>query len=104
MARIGRIGRTGAAWSGPARPAAAATGSVASTDAIPPVRALVVLDGGRPEPRAAIFPPDRFGTGGAAAGFVTHLLTASDPTLRPSRLERTRAAAARYAEAARRLA
>jgi hypothetical protein len=32
------------------------------------------------------------------------LLTAGDPTLLPSRLERTRMAAARYAEAARRLA
>lgn len=104
MARIGTIGRTGAAWSGTAHAATAVGGSVASTDAIPPVRALVVLDGGRQEPRATIIPPDRSGAAGARAGFVTQLLIASDPTLRPSRSERSRSAAARYAEAARRLA
>ncbi|MGT2480943.1 hypothetical protein ACU4GR_23825 [Methylobacterium oryzae CBMB20] len=38
------------------------------------------------------------------AGFIAHLLTADDPTLLPSRLERTRMAAACYAQAARRLA
>ncbi|WP_244537230.1 hypothetical protein [Methylobacterium pseudosasicola] len=47
---------------------------------------------------------DRFDGGRACSGFVAHLLVATDPTLRPSRLERTRAAAARYAETARRLA
>ncbi|WP_279598221.1 hypothetical protein [Methylobacterium sp. J-026] len=42
--------------------------------------------------------------GRARAGFVAQLLTADDPTLLPSRQERTQMAAARYAEAARRLA
>ncbi|MCJ2123571.1 hypothetical protein [Methylobacterium sp. J-077] len=104
MARIGTVGRTGATWSRPARSAGAAAGPVGSTEAIPPVRALVVLDGGRREARASIVATDRFEGGRASAGFVTHLLVATDPTLRPSRLERTKAAAARYAETARRLA
>ncbi|MCJ2096007.1 hypothetical protein MKK67_26440 [Methylobacterium sp. J-072] len=104
MARIGTVGRTGATWSRPARPAGAAAGPVGSVEEIPPVRALVVLDGGRREARATIVSVDRFDGGRACSGFVAHLLVATDPTLRPSRLERTRAAAARYAETARRLA
>ncbi|MDP4002139.1 hypothetical protein [Methylobacterium sp. NEAU K] len=47
---------------------------------------------------------DRFGTGRPSACFVAQLLIAQDPTLRPSRQERTRIAAALYAETARRLA
>ena len=104
MARIGTVGRTGATWTRPARQAGAVTGQVGSVEEIPPVRALVVLDGGRRETRATIVATDRFDGDRASAGFVAHLLVATDPTLRPSRLERTRAAAARYAETARRLA
>jgi hypothetical protein len=69
--------------------------------ASPAGSALVVIDGGRPEA------PDRAArpaAGASRAGFITHLLAAGDPTLLPSRLERTRMAAARYAETARRLA
>ncbi|MCK2053882.1 MULTISPECIES: hypothetical protein [unclassified Methylobacterium] len=36
------------------------------------------------------------------AGFLAQLIVSTEPTLRPSRIERTRSAAARYAEAARR--
>ena len=36
------------------------------------------------------------------AGFLAHLIVSTEPTLRPSRIELTRSAAARYAEAARR--
>ena len=36
------------------------------------------------------------------AGFLAQLIVSVEPTLRPSRGERTRAAAARYAETARR--
>ncbi|CAM3375600.1 MULTISPECIES: hypothetical protein [Methylobacterium] len=104
MARIGTVGRTGATWSRPAQSVGAAAGAVAATDAVSPARALVVVDGGRREARVTILMPDRFGSGGACAGFVAQLLIATDPTLRPSRLERTKAAAARYAETARRLA
>jgi len=104
MARIGTVGRTGASWSRTTRQAGAAAGPVGSVEEIPPVRALVVLDGGRREAHASIVATDRFEGGRASAGFVAQLLIASDPTLRPSRLERTRAAAARYAETARRLA
>jgi len=103
MARIGTVGRAGANWtSRPAQSAGAAAG--ATTDSVSPARALVVVDGGRREARATILMPDRFGSGSACSGFVAQLLIASDPTLRPSRLERTKAAAARYAETARRLA
>ena len=102
MARIGTLGRTGATWSRPAR--VAGSGPVASADAIPPVRALVVLDGGRQENRAPILPLDGSGDGRPSAGFVAQLLIANDPTLRPSRPERTRTATSRYAEMARRMA
>jgi len=36
------------------------------------------------------------------SGFLAQLIVSTEPTLRPSRIERTRSAAARYAEAARR--
>ncbi|MGU3362056.1 hypothetical protein ACLBWX_17160 [Methylobacterium sp. M6A4_1b] len=36
------------------------------------------------------------------SGFLAQLIVCTEPTLRPSRIERTRSAAARYAEAARR--
>ena len=35
------------------------------------------------------------------AGFLAQLIVSADPTLRPSRLDRTQEAAARYAETAR---
>jgi hypothetical protein len=38
------------------------------------------------------------------AGFLIQLLVSADPALRPARLDRTRDAAATYAEAARRIA
>ncbi len=69
-----------------------------------PSRALVALDGGRAEaPRAEPAPTSR-GSGRPLAGFLAQMIVEADPTLRPSRLERTRAAAALYAEAGRRTA
>ena len=86
MARIGTVGRTGASWSRPARSAGAAGGPAASTDETPPVRALVVLDGGRRETWTTVAAQDPIGAGRPSAGFVAQLLIASDPTLRPSPL------------------
>ena len=96
MSRIGSVGRVGAVQVGQPRVA------VARTDAaVPTVQALVVLDGGRrDEPR----PAWHAGAARPCAGFVTQLLVAAETGLRPSRLERTRTAAAHYAETARRLA
>ena len=104
MARIGTVGRTGKTTGRPAQSVRAGTVPVASTDEIPPVRALVVLDGGRGEERATYVAPIRLGAGRPNAGFVAQLLVTADPTLKPSRQERTRMAAARYGETARRLA
>jgi hypothetical protein len=67
-------------------------------------RALVVIDGGRSEEVDGASAAERPGAGKARAGFIAQLLTAGDPTLLPSRLERTRMAAASYAETAQRLA
>ena len=67
-------------------------------------RALVVIDGGRSERPDRAMPAERLPAGRSRAGFIAQLLTSEDPTLLPSRPERTRMAAARYAEAARRLA
>jgi len=58
-------------------------------------RDLVVIPGGealgfRPVPARPL------------SGFLAQLIVSAEPTLRPSRIERTRSAAARYAEAARR--
>ncbi|MDP4023530.1 hypothetical protein Q8W71_12905 [Methylobacterium sp. NEAU 140] len=96
MAQIGTHGRIGPAQVSPvraARPAADRSGDEPAAAS----RALTVVEGGRREaPRG----PDRR----AEAGFVAQLLAASDPTLRPSRLERTRRAADLYTETARRLA
>ncbi|GJD72273.1 hypothetical protein [Methylobacterium goesingense] len=59
---------------------------------------LVVIAGGASGTSAGLRPvPNR-----ALAGFLAQLIVSAEPTLRPSRGERTRAAAARYAEAARR--
>lgn len=96
MSRIGAVGRVGAAQAGRARDGAERVDAIA-----PAPRALVVLDGGRrEEPR----PARRADVPRPCAGFLAQLLVAADPALRPSRLERTRNAAAHYAETARRLA
>lgn len=104
MARIGTIGRLGTGWGRPAQTERAAPEPASSEGEAPPVRALVVLEGGRSDARRMAASADRFGTGRPSAGFVAQLLIAQDPTLRPSRQERTRIAAALYAETARRLA
>ena len=96
MSRIGAVGRVGAAQAGQVRPAAARADAPVAAP-----RALVVLDGGRREETGTARRP---GSARPCAGFVAQLLVAADPALRPSRLERTRDAAAHYAEAARRLA
>jgi hypothetical protein len=67
-------------------------------------RALVLIDGGQSERTERVASAERPAAGKPRAGFIAHLLTAGDPALLPSRLERTRMAAACYAEAARRLA
>lgn len=63
-----------------------------------PIRALTLVAGPSerdPGPPIRNRPP---------AGFVTQLILGADPALRPSRLTRTRDAAALYAKAARLLA
>lgn len=102
MGRIETVGRVAAARVVPVRDAQAGPSKGAAKEAAEsPARALVAIDGGRrEEPRS----PGRDGVARPGAGFVAQLLVAADPGLRPSRLERTRAAAACYAETARRLA
>lgn len=96
MVRIGTVGRVGAAQAGQTR-----DGCERADAAVPALRALAVIEGGRrEEPRS----PRLAGAARPRAGFVAQLLVAADPGLRPSRLERTRNAAARYAETAQRLA
>ena len=63
------------------------------------MRTLVVIDGGEHATRGAAPAWAR-----PRAEFLTQLLVSADPAMRPSRIERTRAAAARYAETARRSA
>jgi hypothetical protein len=105
MVRIGTGSRLGPAQVRPVRTVADATERTGPAAARAPTRALVVIDGGRTaeEPEKAAAADPRV-VGRSRAGFIAQLLTANDPTLLPSRLERTRAAAACYAEAARRLA
>ncbi len=104
MMRVGTSDRLGPAQAGPVRATPGATERAPAEAAGPSGRALIVIEGGRPQERGR--PAQATGTavGRASAGFVAQLLTADDPTLLPSRLERTQMAAARYAEAARRLA
>ncbi|MCJ2017287.1 MULTISPECIES: hypothetical protein [unclassified Methylobacterium] len=104
MVRVEAGNRLGPAQVRPVRAAPGATEGVRSETTRPVGRSLVVIDGGRPEGRERAVPVERTALGQSRAGFITQLLTADDPTLHPSRLERTRMAAACYAEAARRLA
>ncbi len=102
MVQIGTVGRVGTA-----RPAGRM--AEAAPRRAEPSRALVALDGGRAEPRPdepGQDAPRRKAHGGTRplAGFLTQMIVDADPTLRPSRLERTGIAAARYAETARRTA
>ena len=116
MMQIGTIGRVGTVRA-TVRPQAPASGPQASrpqsseprasesraseSEVSAPTRALVAIAGGRDEAaRDAPAPKARGGTR-PLAGFLTQVIVASDPTLRPSRLERTGIAAARYAETAR---
>lgn len=96
MERIGAIGSPGTGRIDAVRPGTAGSGTGAATS-----RALVVIDGGRTNDRASAA---SLRDGRAEAGFVAQLLVGADPTLQPSRLVRTRQAAASYAEMARRLA
>jgi hypothetical protein len=89
MARIGTVGRAEAAQFRTVR-------AEAASDAIPAGRALVAIDDGQ-RTRRGLQPR----TGRPDSGFVAQLLACTDPALRPSRLERTRAAADLYAAAAR---
>ena len=96
MVRITPIGRVGTERVGAGRPTETPAAAPES-----PSRALVVIDGGRKaDERSTAWLRD----GRTEAGFVTQLLVGADPTLQPSRLARTRQAAAQYAEMARRLA
>ena len=100
MVRNGTIGRVGTVRA-TLRPAESAAPRQAE-----PSRALILLDGGRAEaPRDAPAPEaaTQKARGGTRplAGFLTQMILEADPTLRPSRLERTGLAAARYAQAAR---
>jgi hypothetical protein len=104
MVRIEAGNRPGPAQVRPVRATPGATEGTRSEAVRPAGRALVVIDGGRPEGRDKAVPAERAVPGKSRAGFIAQLLTAEDPTLLPSRLERTRMAAACYAQAARRLA
>ena len=99
MMQIGTIGRVGTVRA-TVRPQAPAPEPQAAV----PARALVAIPGGRDEVRQDA--PTRQARGGTRplAGFLTQVIVASDPTLRPSRLERAGIAALRYAETARRRA
>ncbi|MEE7441387.1 hypothetical protein [Methylobacterium oryzae] len=104
MVRIGTVSRLGPTQVRSTRRAPVPDADASPETARTEVHALALIDGGRsdepPAPRTA----ERAAAGRPRAGFIAQLLTAGDPTLLPSRLERTRMAAARYAEAARRLA
>lgn len=102
MMRIGTIGRVSATQGRPAQAARGAGGRPDAPETRPPARALVVLDGGLRDAAATRGRP--VGAGRGSACFVAQLIVADDPDLRPSRLVRTRQAAALYAETARRLA
>ncbi|MCJ2067596.1 hypothetical protein MKK75_02055 [Methylobacterium sp. J-030] len=104
MVRVEAGNRLGPAQVRPVRAAPGVTEDARSETVRPAGRALVVIDGGRPEGRDRAVAAERAVPGKSRAGFIAQLLTADDPTLLPSRLERTRMAAACYAEAARRLA
>ncbi|WP_342105256.1 hypothetical protein [Methylobacterium sp. SI9] len=104
MVRVEAGNRLGPAQVRPVRAAPGATQGARSEAVRPAGRALVVIDGGRPEGRERAVAAERAAPGRSRAGFIAQLLTADDPTLLPSRLERTRMAAASYAETARRLA
>ncbi|KQP30764.1 hypothetical protein ASF49_12330 [Methylobacterium sp. Leaf104] len=71
-------------------PAAARPGSAAAARRDLVVISGVEAPGYRPIPARPL------------SGFLAQLIVSAEPTLRPSRIERTRSAAARYAEAARR--
>lgn len=104
MVRVGTGNRLGPAQVRPVRATPDATEGARADSVRPAGRALVVIDGGRPAGRERAVPAEHAVLGKSRAGFIAQLLTADDPTLLPSRLERTRMAAACYAEAARRLA
>ena len=103
MVRVGTGDRLGPAQVRPVRPEQSATeASRAEPAARPSGRALVVIAEKCPEEPGLVAHAMGAVAGGARAGFLTQLLTAGDPTLLPTRLERTQMAAACYAEAARR--
>ncbi|MEL6060707.1 MULTISPECIES: hypothetical protein [unclassified Methylobacterium] len=104
MVRVEAGNRLGLAQVRPVRATPGATEGGRSEAVRPTGRALVVIDGGYPEGRDRAVPAERAAPGTSRAGFIAQLLTAEDPTLLPSRLERTRMATACYAETARRLA
>ncbi|SDM20636.1 hypothetical protein SAMN05216360_101188 [Methylobacterium phyllostachyos] len=104
MVRVEAGNRLGPAHVRPVRAAPDAMEGAGPEAARPAGRSLVVIDGGRPEGHERAVPAERAAPGQSRAGFIAQLLTADDPTLLPSRLERTQMAAACYAETARRLA
>ena len=109
MVRIETGNRLGPAQVRPAREAPQATERSAPDGPGPTrdegaSRALVVIDGGRSERADRAVPAERLTAGRSRGSFIAQLLVSENPTLLPSRPERTRMAAACYAEAARRLA
>ena len=107
MMQIGTIGRVGTVRA-TVRPLApgyepqkAAESQASAPKVSAPTRALVAIAGGRDEAAQDAPTPKARGGTRPLAGFLTQVIVASDPTLRPSRLERTGIAAARYAETAR---
>ncbi|MGE8125649.1 hypothetical protein ACQKQD_01590 [Methylobacterium sp. NPDC080182] len=104
MVRIGTVSRLGPTQVRSTRRAPVRDADTSPETARTEVHALALIDGGLSEAPSGTRTAERAAAGRPRAGFIAQLLTADDPTLLPSRLERTRMAAARYAEAARRLA
>lgn len=104
MVRIGTVSRLGPTQVRSTRRAPVPDADASPEAARTKVQALALIDGGLSEAPSSTQTAERAAAGRPRAGFIAQLLTADDPTLLPSRLERTRMAAARYAEAARRLA
>ncbi|NEU10769.1 hypothetical protein G3T14_01310 [Methylobacterium sp. BTF04] len=76
-----------------------ATDEHPETEQVDPGRDLVIMSGSPQEPRCGWRVARR-----PDSGFLAQLIVSADPTLRASRIERTRSATARYAEMARRRA
>ncbi|AWN35297.1 hypothetical protein DK427_05745 [Methylobacterium radiodurans] len=88
------------------RPGAVRPATAQPRPASDTARAIVPVSDARSAGQGASgsWDPRSPGSARPQVGFVAQLLAGADPTLRPSRMERARRAAALYADAARRVA